>query len=73
MEINAAVIFEPSGRFSLEKLELDEPKDNEVLVRIVDPGYATRILRGGTSIYRFRFRVYLVMRGRESLRRLEGG
>jgi aryl-alcohol dehydrogenase len=46
MEINAAVIFEPSGRFSLEKLELDDPKDNEVLVRIVGSGICHTDLAG---------------------------
>jgi len=38
MEINAAVIFEPSGKFTLEQLELSDPKDDEVLVRIVGAG-----------------------------------
>ena len=38
MKIKAAVVFERSGKFSIEELELDEPKDNEVLVRIVGVG-----------------------------------
>jgi len=38
MEINAAVVFETSGDFSIEKLELSDPKDDEVLVRIVGTG-----------------------------------
>ena len=38
MEINAAVVFEKSGSFSIERLELSEPKGDEVLVRIVGVG-----------------------------------
>jgi aryl-alcohol dehydrogenase len=38
MEIKAAVVFEKSGDFSIEKLELSEPNDDEVLVRIVGVG-----------------------------------
>jgi aryl-alcohol dehydrogenase len=38
MEIKAAVIFEQSGEFSIEELELSDPNDDEVLVRIVGAG-----------------------------------
>ena len=38
MEIKAAVVFEQSGPFRIEKLELSEPNDDEVLVRIVGVG-----------------------------------
>jgi aryl-alcohol dehydrogenase len=38
MEIKAAVVFEQSGDFSIEQLELSEPNDDEVLVRIVGVG-----------------------------------
>ena len=38
MEIKAAVIFEKCGKFSIERLELSDPKDDEVLVRIVVTG-----------------------------------
>jgi len=38
MEIKAAVVFETSGDFSIEQLELSEPNDDEVLVRIVGAG-----------------------------------
>ena len=38
MKINAAVIREKSGPFLLEEIELDEPRENEVLVRIVGTG-----------------------------------
>ena len=38
MKITAAVIREKSGAFSLEDLEIDEPRDNEVLVRVVGAG-----------------------------------
>jgi aryl-alcohol dehydrogenase len=38
MEINAAVVFERSGPFVIEHLELGDPNDDEVLVRIVGVG-----------------------------------
>jgi aryl-alcohol dehydrogenase len=38
MEIKAAVVFEQSGPFRIEQLELSEPNDDEVLVRIVGVG-----------------------------------
>jgi len=38
MEIKAAVVFEQSGKFSIEELELSDPNDDEVLVRIVGVG-----------------------------------
>jgi aryl-alcohol dehydrogenase len=38
MKIDAAVVFEQSGKFSLETLEISEPRDGEVLVRIVGSG-----------------------------------
>jgi aryl-alcohol dehydrogenase len=38
MEIKAAVVFETSGDFSVEQLELSDPNDDEVLVRIVGVG-----------------------------------
>jgi len=38
MEIKAAVVFETGGDFSIERLELSEPNDDEVLVRIVGAG-----------------------------------
>jgi len=38
MKIKAAVVFERSGKFSIEELELNDPNDNEVLVRIVGVG-----------------------------------
>jgi aryl-alcohol dehydrogenase len=38
MEIKAAVIFEKSGHFSIEPLQISEPNDDEVLVRIVGSG-----------------------------------
>jgi aryl-alcohol dehydrogenase len=34
MKIKAAVIFETSGPFRIEELELDDPRDDEVLVRV---------------------------------------
>jgi len=38
MEIRAAIVFEKSGEFRIEPLELSDPKDDEVLVRIVGAG-----------------------------------
>ena len=38
METKAAVVFEPSGEFSIEQLQISEPKGDEVLVRIVAAG-----------------------------------
>ncbi len=38
MEIKAAVVFEKSAPFSIEKLEITDPRDHEVLVRIVAAG-----------------------------------
>ncbi len=38
MEIKAAVVFETSGDFSIEQLEISDPYDDEVLVRIVGTG-----------------------------------
>jgi len=38
MEIKAAVVFETGGEFSIEQLELSDPNDDEVVVRIVGAG-----------------------------------
>ena len=38
MEITAAVVREPGGTFNVEQLELDNPRHDEVLVRIVGVG-----------------------------------
>lgn len=38
MKIKAAVVWEKSGPFKIEEIELDEPRDDEVLVRIVGSG-----------------------------------
>jgi aryl-alcohol dehydrogenase len=38
MEIRAAVVFETGGEFSIEQLELTDPKDDELLVRVVGVG-----------------------------------
>jgi aryl-alcohol dehydrogenase len=38
MEIKAAVVYEQSGKFSIEQLQLSDPNDDEVLVRIVGAG-----------------------------------
>jgi aryl-alcohol dehydrogenase len=38
MKIKAAVVREMSGAFKIEEIELDEPREDEVLVRIVGSG-----------------------------------
>jgi aryl-alcohol dehydrogenase len=38
MQIQAAVVREPNGRFEIETLSLEEPRPDEVLVRIVGAG-----------------------------------
>jgi len=38
MDVTAAVIREQSGRFHIEELELDDPRPNEVVVRIAGVG-----------------------------------
>jgi aryl-alcohol dehydrogenase len=38
MQITAAVLREPTGRFEIEQLELEPPRDDEVLVRVVGAG-----------------------------------
>jgi aryl-alcohol dehydrogenase len=38
MKIKAAVVREKAGPFLIEEIELDEPRDNEILVRIVSSG-----------------------------------
>jgi aryl-alcohol dehydrogenase len=46
MEIKAAVVFEKSGRFQIEALQLSEPNDDEVLVRVVAAGICHTDLAG---------------------------
>lgn len=46
MEIKAAVVFEKGGDFSIEQLELSDPNDDEVLVRIVAVGICHTDLAG---------------------------
>lgn len=38
MKIKAAVVFETGGEFKIEEVELGEPRDDEVLVRVVASG-----------------------------------
>ena len=40
METKAAVVFEKSGEFSIEQLQISDPNDDEVLVR---PGGAAKL------------------------------
>jgi aryl-alcohol dehydrogenase len=46
MEIKAAIISEKSGAFHIEPVELDNPNDDEVLVRIVGVGICHTDLAG---------------------------
>jgi len=38
MEIKAAVVYETSGNFTIEQLQISDPNDDEVLVRVVGVG-----------------------------------
>ena len=38
MKIKAAVVYEKGGPFTIEELDLDEPRADEVLVRVVGAG-----------------------------------
>jgi aryl-alcohol dehydrogenase len=38
MQVKAAVVFERSGRFCIEQVELSDPRDDELVVRIVGTG-----------------------------------
>jgi aryl-alcohol dehydrogenase len=46
MKINAAVVFETSGDFRIEELELSDPNDDEVLVRVIASGICHTDLAG---------------------------
>ena len=46
METKAAVVFERSGQFSIEQLQISDPNDDEVLVRIVGSGICHTDLAG---------------------------
>lgn len=46
MQIKAAVVFEPGGKFRLEQLELAEPNDDEVLVKVSAVGVCHTDLAG---------------------------
>jgi aryl-alcohol dehydrogenase len=51
MQITAAVVREKSGPFSIETLELEEPRANEVAVRIVASGMCHTDLHGREGYY----------------------
>lgn len=38
MEVTAAVVLEPKGKFALKTLQLDDPADDQILVRVVASG-----------------------------------
>ncbi|RJR51135.1 MAG: NAD(P)-dependent alcohol dehydrogenase [Desulfobacteraceae bacterium] len=46
MRIKAAVVYERSGRFTVDEIELSDPKDDEVLVRIAATGICHTDLAG---------------------------
>jgi aryl-alcohol dehydrogenase len=46
MKITAAVVHERAGPFVIETLELQEPRANELLVRIVASGMCQTDLHG---------------------------
>lgn len=46
MKTKAAVVFERSGKFNIEQIEISEPNEDEVLVRIVAAGICHTDLAG---------------------------
>jgi aryl-alcohol dehydrogenase len=46
METKAAVVYERSGKFTIDNLEISEPKDDEILVRIAAAGLCHTDLAG---------------------------
>ncbi len=46
MKIKAAVVRETSGPFKIEEIELDDPREDEVVVRIVGTGICHTDLAG---------------------------
>jgi len=52
MEIKAAVTFKKSDKFKIEQLDLSDPNDDEVLVRIVACGICHTDLAARDGIYR---------------------
>ncbi|HSB65937.1 MAG TPA: NAD(P)-dependent alcohol dehydrogenase [Anaerolineales bacterium] len=46
MDIKAAVVFETAGDFTIDQLELSEPNDDEVLVRVIAAGICHTDLAG---------------------------
>ena len=72
MKIKAAVVREQSGPFKIEEVELDEPRDDEVLVRIVGSGICGTDLAPGPGIYPFHhLQVSSDTKGRALLKRWE--
>jgi len=46
MEVKAAVVYEQAGEFKIENVELSEPRDDEVMVRVVATGICHTDLAG---------------------------
>lgn len=55
MKTKAAVVNEKSGKFELAEVELDEPRDDEVLVRVVGVGLCHTDLICRDQLYPVRF------------------
>jgi aryl-alcohol dehydrogenase len=53
MKITAAVTREKSGPFTIEQVDLDEPRANEVMVRLVGAGVCHRDLTARDQNYPF--------------------
>jgi len=66
MNIQAAVVREKSGPFVLEDIALDEPRADEVIVRVVSAGICHTDLIPGNRRSRRRFRRSTVTRAPES-------
>ena len=55
MKITAAVVQEPSGPFSIEQLDLGDPRSDELLVEVVASGMCATDLHGRDAYYPTRF------------------
>lgn len=64
MKIQAAVVHEPGGEIVLEEVQLDEPKANEVLIKMVGTGVCHTDLGVQASMSRRPCRSRWGMKGR---------
>ena len=55
MEITAAVVHERSGPFTVEQLDLCDPRDDELLVEVIASGMCVTDLHGRDAYYPTKF------------------